>query len=488
MADPPPAGVSASPQPDQLAASISTPQNPNPNPLLSPQQIPPSPTVSDLSAHISSPQQLDPAAAAAAGSMDFPPRPPQLQAASPTQAPAGFGQIQRSGSASRLSAASQMPQYAAMAARMYGGQMSFSGGQQQQQQQQLAARAAMLGQGQLGILQGQGNAASAAHYGLQSQMMAQVASEVFGVSRGGKQEAKDTWWWNDKVQRAIKEKKECFKRLHLDKSATNIEGYKIAKRAAKRAVSVAKGQAYDNLYQRLGTKEGEKDIYRMARIRERKTRDINQIKCIKDGVDRLLVRDEEIKDRWREYFDKLFNGEEEGPILELDDSFDDNNRRFVRRIQETEIEEALKRMKSGKAMGPDGIPIEVDPQGKVDADVEDLLLELADDFIDSVTAFACTLAKHRKSSVVEAKDVLLHLERNWHLTVPGFSREDKNSQRNSVKPLVDPQQPENDVAGIRGTSNKLIANNSAGNHQIRPQVAEPSPMPVVGPQSKVPRF
>ncbi|GJN24452.1 hypothetical protein PR202_gb12190 [Eleusine coracana subsp. coracana] len=93
----------------------------------------------------------------------------------------------------------------------------------------------------------------------------------------------------------------------------------------------------------------------MARIRERKTRDINQIKCIKDGVDRLLVRDEEIKDRWREYFDKLFNGEEEGPILELDDSFDDNNRRFVRRIQETEIEEALKKMKSGKAMGPDGL-------------------------------------------------------------------------------------------------------------------------------------
>ncbi|GJN31909.1 hypothetical protein PR202_gb20364 [Eleusine coracana subsp. coracana] len=66
-----------------------------------------------------------------------------------------------------------------------------------------------------------------------------VASEVFGVSRGGKQEAKDTWWWNDEVQRAIKE--ECFKRLHLDKSEANIEGYKIAKRAAKRAMSVVKG-------------------------------------------------------------------------------------------------------------------------------------------------------------------------------------------------------------------------------------------------------
>jgi hypothetical protein len=97
----------------------------------------------------------------------------------------------------------------------------------------------------------------------------------------------------------------------------------------------------------------------MTKIRERKTRDINQIKCIKDGTDRLLVKDEEIKDRWREYFDKLFNGKNEGPTLELDNSFDDTNRRFVRRIQEAEIREALKRMKGGKTMGPDGIPIKV---------------------------------------------------------------------------------------------------------------------------------
>ena len=49
-------------------------------------------------------------------------------------------------------------------------------------------------------------------------------------------------------------------------------------------MSVAKGKAYDDLYQRLGMKEGEKDIYRMSRIRERKTRDINQIKGSKDGT------------------------------------------------------------------------------------------------------------------------------------------------------------------------------------------------------------
>jgi hypothetical protein len=34
-------------------------------------------------------------------------------------------------------------------------------------------------------------------------------------------------------------------------------------------------------------------------------------------------------------------------------------RQFVRRIQESEVKDALKRMKGGKAMGPDGIPREV---------------------------------------------------------------------------------------------------------------------------------
>lgn len=138
-----------------------------------------------------------------------------------------------------------------------------------------------------------------------------------------------------------------------------MEEYKVAKKAAKRAVSEARGRAYEDLYQRLSTKEGERDIYKMAKIRERKTRDVNQVKCIKDGADQLLVKDDEIKRRWREYFDNLFNGENGSSTIELDDSFDDTSMCFVRRIQESEVREALKRMKGGKAMGPDGIPIEV---------------------------------------------------------------------------------------------------------------------------------
>jgi hypothetical protein len=73
--------------------------------------------------------------------------------------------------------------------------------------------------------------------------------------------------------------------MHLDRSADNVEWYKVAKKTAKWVVSEVRGQMYDGLYQRLGTKKGEKDIYRMAKSRERKTRDIIQVKYIKDETE-----------------------------------------------------------------------------------------------------------------------------------------------------------------------------------------------------------
>jgi hypothetical protein len=186
-----------------------------------------------------------------------------------------------------------------------------------------------------------------------------MSSEEFGVTKGGKREIKETWWWNEKMQNTIKKKKECFRRMHLDISVNTVEWYKVAKKTTKQAVSEVRSQMYDELYQRLGMKEGEKDIYRMAKSWERKTSDIIQVKCMKDATEQLLTKDEDIKNRWWEYFDKLFNEDSESPSIELDISSDDLNRQFMCRIQESEVKDTLKRMKRGKVMCMDVIPIEV---------------------------------------------------------------------------------------------------------------------------------
>jgi hypothetical protein len=62
-------------------------------------------------------------------------------------------------------------------------------------------------------------------------------------------------------------------------------------------MSEARGRMYVGLYHRLGMKEGEKNINRMAKSRERKTRDIIQVKCINDETERLLTKDKDIKNR-----------------------------------------------------------------------------------------------------------------------------------------------------------------------------------------------
>ncbi|KAJ8289235.1 hypothetical protein COCON_G00018940 [Conger conger] len=67
---------------------------------------------------------------------------------------------------------------------------------------------------------------------------------------------------------------------------------------------------------------------------------------------------------------------------------------------------------------------EIDPNEQLDEDVEEMLLQIADDFIESVVTAACQLARHRKSNTLEVKDVQLHLERQWNMWIPGFGSDE----------------------------------------------------------------
>lgn len=66
----------------------------------------------------------------------------------------------------------------------------------------------------------------------------------------------------------------------------------------------------------------------------------------------------------------------------------------------------------------------IDGEDRLDEEAARVMMLLADEFVDSVTSFACRLAKHRKSPTVEVKDVQMHLERNWGIRIASGSNDD----------------------------------------------------------------
>ncbi|KAK3535800.1 hypothetical protein QTP70_021113 [Hemibagrus guttatus] len=99
---------------------------------------------------------------------------------------------------------------------------------------------------------------------------------VLGVSSGRRKEAKETWWWNEEVQDSIQRKRLAKKKWDMDSTEENRQEYKELQRRVKREVSKAKQKAYDELYTRLDTREGQKDLYRLARQRDRDGKDVQQ--------------------------------------------------------------------------------------------------------------------------------------------------------------------------------------------------------------------
>lgn len=95
---------------------------------------------------------------------------------------------------------------------------------------------------------------------------------------------------------------------------------------------------------------------------------------------------------------------------------------------EVDTERVMSKRKLRELVKSVGID-EGDGETVIDGDVEELLLDLADDFVSNVTGFACRLAKHRKSDNLETRDIQLHLERNWNIRIPGYSADEIRSTR-----------------------------------------------------------
>ncbi|XP_070030093.1 uncharacterized protein [Nicotiana sylvestris] len=142
--------------------------------------------------------------------------------------------------------------------------------------------------------------------------------EVLGISSGRTGGHKGDWWWNAVVQSTVEAKKAAYLQFvgstGEEEKRANSERYKVARKEGKMAVMEAKATIFARLYEELGNKGGEKKLFRLA----------------KDIV-----------------------------LGELRNADSPHELSYYGDIEVDEVMEAMRKMRRGRATGPDEIPVEL---------------------------------------------------------------------------------------------------------------------------------
>ncbi|XGW23903.1 hypothetical protein V3C99_005819, partial [Haemonchus contortus] len=153
------------------------------------------------------------------------------------------------------------------------------------------------------------------------------------ITRPGRRKLdKQTWLWTDHVRDKVREKKKQYHAFLIEKTADNWQRYQIAKKEAKKAVASQKAAHYADLNKKLESRD-------------------EKFFGINDENGRLLTDRRQVLKRWREYFANISTVEFAHPAIPCAPPVHGP----VQRITVNETITALKKMKSGKASGPDDV-------------------------------------------------------------------------------------------------------------------------------------
>jgi histone H3/H4 len=91
----------------------------------------------------------------------------------------------------------------------------------------------------------------------------------------------------------------------------------------------------------------------------------------------------------------------------------------------------------------------LDPNYTLDAEAEEQLLHLADDFLEKVTKQSMRLAHHRGSKTLDVPDIQLALAKQWGIVIPGLG-----------VPIMRPSKPANRAMAAGSSTAALSANST----------------------------
>ena len=94
---------------------------------------------------------------------------------------------------------------------------------------------------------------------------------------------------------------------------------------------------------------------KMVKQRNRQSKDVQQVRVIKSKTGEMLTEEEKVKQRRKEYFDYLLN--QENPRERRKMRAEDRERN-VENISGKDVRTGLRKIKKGKALGSDGMPLE----------------------------------------------------------------------------------------------------------------------------------
>ena len=214
----------------------------------------------------------------------------------------------------------------------------------------------------------------------------QATKQVCGVSSNHPWR-KQTWWWNNQVEEAVREKRRCFK---LWKAGGSRAAYNTAKRTSNRVVHQAKSEAEKVALQKIDARSG--DVYRLAKQMRRDNQDVMGEKPVKNDAGQLSLDEESKKEAWKEHYERLLNVEfpwnpedlsEESPVEGPSEP-----------ITLEMITKAITKMASGKAARPSGIVAEMlKPVGEAGA-------EEVCDLVENIISEGCIPTDWQESFIV----------------------------------------------------------------------------------------